>query len=136
MGSFTKVPTLIPLLDYQMEEIKKNFPRDLEIVGALLIGSCSSGTATYRSDIDILVVLKEGRLTYDRVKNIRDQFESHFQGIGKEELLNKPLPVEITVVMSSVFSTIEPAMKGALSIAHILYDPDRCLLKKIGENAA
>ena len=78
--------------------------------------------ATYRSDIDLLVILKEGKLDYGRVKQIRDEIERHFSSVGAENVLRSPLPVECTVVLRSVFRTIEPAMKEALNFAVILSD--------------
>lgn len=89
-----------------------------EIDAVLLIGSCSIGEATFRSDIDLLVVLRNGPLHYGRVKEIRDRIE---EAVLSEFLL-KPLPIQLTVVLRSVFDTTEPAMLKALQLSQTLFE--------------
>ncbi len=127
-ASYTTVPSLVIPLNEQIKRLKK---RALDFIqkgsyllrGVLLIGSCSRGTATYRSDIDLLFVLSaSSELTYGFVKKIRDDFEE-----GEET----PLPVQVTVVRETVFDTDEPAMKQALRESEVLADLSGELDRKV-----
>ncbi|MCM2322689.1 MAG: nucleotidyltransferase domain-containing protein [Oligoflexia bacterium] len=140
MAQFTQVPSLIAPLDEQLRGIRAILKsiKDPEISGALLTGSCSTGKATYRSDIDILVLLAEGPLNYARTRSVRDRLEATFKDAGRLELLEKPLEVQFTVVLESVFATREPAMRAALRSAHLLSDAAgiQQKLKKLQKEAA
>jgi predicted nucleotidyltransferase len=128
---FTKVPSLGPLLDRQISELKRFLPHLKEVKGILLSGSCARGEATYRSDIDLLIILENGPLNYSRVQQIRDNIEQGLIAQSKADLLDAPLPVQITVVLDSVFSTSEPAMRDALKSALILVNPEGTLKGKV-----
>jgi hypothetical protein len=56
--------------------------------------------------------------------------------MNEETLLQHPLPVEMTVVLSTVFFTLEPAMKKALQSPLILTDFVGTLPMKLGRDAA
>ena len=77
-----KLPLLQPKLLTEINSLSQAFASSRKVAilrqveSILLIGSCSRGQATYRSDIDLLVILKEGPLTYTRVRQLRDIFES------------------------------------------------------------
>ncbi len=134
--SFSSVPTLQPLLAEQIIALQKLLP-SLQMVEAIyLVGSCSRSTATYRSDIDLLVVLNVKKLTFTTVQAIRDEFENYFETIGHANLLVLPLPIQITVVLDSVFATTEPAMLQALEKALPLFDPKNRLRAFIEGRAA
>src|ERR1700733_10849189 len=113
MFLYSRVPSLIPLLHRQIQGLKDHFPDMRDILGVMLTGSCSSGQATYRSDVDLLVILRDGPLNFGRVREIRDTIEMGYRKQNRAEFLNDPLPIQITVVLKSVFSTSEPAMKEA-----------------------
>jgi hypothetical protein len=76
-------------------------------MGALLVGSCASGKATYRSDVDVLVILKAAPLIYSRICALRDRFDQAWQKTG-------PLDCHLNFVLTNVFETSDPAMKHAL----------------------
>lgn len=91
-----------------------------EITAVLLFGSCARGSATYRSDVDLLVILCGSQLTYSKVQEIRDWCEKNIEA----KLTQKPLPLQITVVLECVFRTTEPGMKQALQEALYIYKKD------------
>ena len=103
-----------------------------DILSVLLLGSCSRGTATYRSDIDILVVIDGEILNYGVVIANRDWIEAEFEKKAQLSTLTQPLEVQFTIVLKSVFNTSEPAMRDALSHAIVLADP-RHLFKNFQE---
>lgn len=126
--AFTKVPSLKSALSGQIEAIEEELPaiaHKLLVSEVLLIGSCASGTATYRSDIDLLFVLKSGSLNYSRVKKLRDILE---QSLGKSA--EHPLRCQANFVLHSVYDTQEPAMKRALQEATLLYKEKKQKAKK------
>lgn len=135
--SYTQVPSLVSILEGEIESIRQTLLHiftDSEIMGCLLIGSCSRGEATYRSDIDLLIVLCEGPLTYSRVRDLRDRFDEKWaasQGTS-------PLHCELHFVLRSVFETKEPAMRKALLTAISLIDKMGALKNELhrlkGEN--
>ncbi len=127
---WTKVPSLGLKLEAQMDHIKRTFPTDLfktQVEGVLLTGSCSQGKATYRSDIDFLVILKHPPLTYSRVCQLRDQIESKMSS----ERTQSPLGCEFHFVLMDVFSTREPAMAQSLLDSVIFIDPNRKLKESL-----
>ena len=97
---YTKVPSLQPKLEAQISEIRTRLAgADLraELDEVLLVGSCSRGEATYRSYVDLLVILRNGPLNYRRVCRLRDRFDH-------EVLVNSQrhcLPVEVQFVLSA-----------------------------------
>lgn len=118
------MPSLKNTLKAQIVELQSVFSRfsDPHLLGVLLFGSCARGEATYRSDVDILLVFETSHLTYGFVQSARDNVEKHFRNSGKELALSKPLPVQTTVVASSVFATNEPGMTQALTESLLLFD--------------
>lgn len=129
MVRYTAVASLTPLLETQVSSLIKVLPvvfSPNESMGALLIGSCSRGQATYRSDLDILVILQTGSLTYSRVQSLRDQFEQCWSKSNAG-----PLPCQINFVLPTVFETSEPAMQNALRDAVILHDSGGTLDRKL-----
>lgn len=74
----------------------------------LVIGSVSRGEATYRSDVDLLVILRQGPLNYARVQDLRRRLE--------EEVISgsEGLEVQAQFVLPGVHQTTEPAMRQAL----------------------
>lgn len=124
---YTAVASLERPLKKEIELIGFELERhlsQLNALGVLLTGSCSEGKATYRSDIDLLVLVKEGPLTYGQVCKLREQVE---RVLGPKKQM--PLPVEVHFVLPSVFETKEPAMKKALAAAQKLCDPSGALKK-------
>ncbi len=114
---FSSVASLEPKLRKQIENIATRLPKLLpenEVWGCLLIGSCSRGAATFRSDIDLLFILKSPPLDYERVSKLRDGLEKQWD--------QDPLPIQCTFVLENVFSTSEPAMQQALKSAWVLWD--------------
>ncbi len=136
MQQFTSIPSLKDPLQQQIQNLQAGLARfqDENVAGILLIGSCSRGEATYRSDIDLLLILNEAQLKYDRVQEIRNSVELHFQRMGCQELLETPLPVQLTVVLKSVFTTQEPAMIEALQRAIVLWERDGTISSALKEN--
>ena len=132
---YTQIPSLRESLGKQLNELSSLFPRISSIDAVLLIGSCSVGKATYRSDIDLLIILGEEKITYDKVVLIRNQIEEHFTKLGRPDLLSQPLPSQITVVGKSVVSTQEPEMRRAITHSIPIFD-DQLFLKKFLEIAA
>ena len=126
---YSQVPSLQEPLSLQIVGIAKQFPISSKIRGVALIGSCSIGQATYRSDVDLLVIVGAQQLTYSDVVKMRDEVENHFESKGFAELCSNPLPIQVTVVLESVFLTEEPAMRDALKTAIPLFDPNGQLLK-------
>ncbi len=96
------------------ERLKSAFAAEAE--GVLLTGSCSRGEATYRSDIDLLVVLKAGPLNYERVQKLRDCADRAFES----DQASLVLKLEIHFVLPSVFETQEPAMIEAIRLSQVL----------------
>ena len=116
--TFSQVPSLGLPLAKQIEGIVHLFQDHADRLDAealLLIGSCSTGQATYRSDVDLLVILRDPPLTYDRVQKLRDLFDT----LGMPEL---PLPVQIQFILPTAFETKEPAMATALKMAIALWE--------------
>jgi predicted nucleotidyltransferase len=123
-SKYTQVPSLIQPLELQIEGLKKilkNFKLH-HLIGIALFGSCSKGKATYRSDIDLIFIFDQQDLNFSFVKNTRDEVENYFKSLQKENLLEKPLPVEIQVVRDSVFLTTETEMINNLKHCLILLD--------------
>ena len=123
MVRYTQVTSLSDSLSRQVEGLRQHFPLSDEIGAVLLLGSCSRGEATYRSDIDILIVLTGNKLTYGKVQEIRDGVEAGFDANGQKACLSEPLPVQFTVVLRSALKSAEPAMKQALLHKIVLADP-------------
>ena len=66
--------SLLPKLEYQVSKLKDELPALLKTlggVGAVMVGSCSRGEATYRSDLDLLVVMGAGSIKYTSVQKWR-----------------------------------------------------------------
>ncbi len=114
---FSNVPSLQGPLEEEIKKLATFLKEEFDAIafGSLLIGSCSRGDANYRSDVDILVVLKEGPLKYERVVKLRGAFDSR-------ATLGEPLGYQLNFVLSDVFETEEPAMREALRKAVILVD--------------
>ena len=130
MRAWTTVPSLQQLLDRQIKLLAERFNGGLlvdEIKGVLLTGSCSRGSATYRSDVDLLVILQAGPLKFSRVSALRDAIETAIP----IETLSSPLRVEFHFVLGSVFETSEPAMREALAAAETLVDLDGNLRRSL-----
>ncbi len=122
MSSWTQIPSLRAALEKQIRGIIADFPRDVlesEIEGIFLVGSCSEGKATYRSDLDLLVVLKNPPLKYGRVVDLREKIEAKMPLAA----LSEPLACEFHFVLPDVADTSEPAMMDSISKATILIDP-------------
>ncbi len=74
LRTYSRVESLQPLLADQVLNIAERLkvaPLMQEILGVLLTGSCARGEATYRSDIDFLVILRDPPLNYSRVTKLR-----------------------------------------------------------------
>lgn len=128
MRTWTQVPTLQPKLNKQIKDLIRKFPKSFfkkDILGVLLMGSCARGQATYRSDIDCLIVLKYAPLTFARIKELREALEKHF----RPSLLHRPLQCEFHFVLPGVFKTKEPAMRQGLMQSINLLDPEGALKK-------
>lgn len=132
MPPHTQVKSLIQPLQEQMAHLKRllgNY-RQEHFLGAILFGSCCRGEATYRSDIDILLVFEAMDLNLAVVQKTRDLVEAFFIAHNAESTLQKPLPVEFQVVLFSVFSTQEPEMLKNLKQGIILSDKQGLLKKE------
>lgn len=131
-GMWSRVPSLRGPLKAQIDALGREVTPILQdsttdALGVLLTGSCSRGEATYRSDVDLLVVLATAPLNYSRVRTLRDRFEARLSRAAQES----PLACEIHFVLSSVFETREPAMRGALKEAKVLSDPTGELARRL-----
>ncbi|MGZ3769124.1 MAG: nucleotidyltransferase domain-containing protein [Bdellovibrio sp.] len=131
--AYTSIPSLATPLDQQISGLKsviqlydQNFFK-----GAVLFGSCCRGEATYRSDIDIMLIFDQKNLDYTFVQKTRDSIEEFFLKHNAQQLLNSPLPVEFQVVRSSVFSTTENEMKTNLRCGIILVDKANFIKLKV-----
>ncbi|MGE0525800.1 MAG: nucleotidyltransferase domain-containing protein [Bdellovibrionales bacterium] len=124
---FTQVPSLQVPLSRQVRGLSSDLDqiRPVGILGVLLIGSCARGTATYRSDVDLLVILDQRAFKAHDVRAVQELLENQLQAH------NDPLPLQFVVVGKSVFQTQEPAMMGNLRDSLILYDPQRLLQSRL-----
>ena len=118
MSHYTEVPSLKKPLSDQVDQIKENLLQQnlSEILAVLLVGSVAKGKATYRSDIDLLFILRKPAIKADDSHQIFERFSKNLSD-------NSPLPVQIVVVGDSVFQTQEPAMKQNLKESIVLADP-------------
>ena len=127
--TFTQVPSLSEPLRLSIEQLPKIVAdafSSREILGVLLIGSCSTGQASYLSDIDLLIVLREGPLKYGRVCAFREQWDRVLLKKG-----SLSLPVHTNYILPEAFQTHEPAMRKALRNAMIILDPEKILVHKL-----
>jgi predicted nucleotidyltransferase len=130
---YTKVKSLVrPLLEqitkiqYVLSQYKQS-----HFVGALLFGSCSRGQATYRSDIDIMLIFAQDDLNFSFVQKTRDQAEWFFAAHKMSEALCEPLQVEFQVVRNTIFNSKEPATIENLHHGKILVDPSEQLKRQM-----
>lgn len=127
--TYSTVPSLQPKLAEQIETLHgafaKTFPQS--VLGCYLIGSCARGEATYRSDIDLLAVINKPTPQFSDVQEIRDHFEQSLAKLGFDSLAREPLPVQISIVGTTVFATQDPAMLQNLLEGIILFDPNGSL---------
>jgi predicted nucleotidyltransferase len=121
---YSSVPTLQPKIEIQMRQIQSALLTlsVVNLVGIILYGSVARGHATYRSDVDLLVIIRQDTLTYSDVQLVRDLIEAHFNQLGLSEILEAPLPVQLTVVRDSVFNSTEPDLQEALLSGIIFLD--------------
>ncbi|MGZ3746422.1 MAG: nucleotidyltransferase domain-containing protein [Pseudobdellovibrionaceae bacterium] len=123
-STYTKVPSLIDPLAQQIQGIKahlESFDQEF-FLGAILFGSCSRAEATYRSDIDIMLIFDQNNLDFSFVQKTRDRIENHFSVHKLSHLLNEPLKAEFQVVRFSVFQSKEDEMKNNLKTGLCLVD--------------
>lgn len=133
-SEFTAISSLLTPLREQIAGIKNilsKFDQDF-FVGAILFGSCSRGEATYRSDIDIMLIFDQSNLDFKFVQTTRDLVEGHFLAHNSSKLLSTPLPVEFQVVRVSAFSSTEEEMKKNLHTGIVLVDKNNILRKNRG----
>jgi predicted nucleotidyltransferase len=120
----TSVPSLAGKLEAQLRSLREALAAASiagEFQEVLVIGSVSRGEATYRSDIDLLFILREGPLNYSRVQDLRDRLEHQVL----EKVSERALPVQAQFVLPSVRETREPAMRSALKAAWpLLHRPE------------
>jgi predicted nucleotidyltransferase len=116
--NWSRIPSLNPRIESALATFIAAFPTSLrsQAVEVLLIGSASRGEATYRSDLDVLVVLRAGPLTFSRVQELRDLLDRETLG----NLQDSPLEFQVQFALASVFHSEEPAMREALKHARVL----------------
>lgn len=136
MSAYTKVSSLKAPLKEQLDQLAEmltSFSKENnQIEGVLLTGSCSRGEATYRSDVDLLFVVRDSSLIkFSEVQKNRDKLENFLNRMGKSTLLNKPLELQSIFVSLDVFETEEPAMSEALSKAIIFVDVSGEIMKAL-----
>lgn len=122
-GHYSEVASLEARLCLQIRGLSKVFAEAAlpEAIAVLLVGSCATGRANYRSDVDLLVVVGDDcKLTYGQVVRWRDQVEA---AIAKQAI-PAVLPWQFNFVKKSVRQTTEPAMRQALSEAEVLFSRD------------
>lgn len=124
---YTKVPSLKEKLEQQISALRTRLgevlTRDAQYFGFLLTGSCARSDATYRSDIDVLVILDEGELKAERVARLRENLESSMQpGV---------LEVQFTFILKTSLNTSEPGLKQALHESALLAERNGLLSKFI-----
>lgn len=108
----TQVPSLVGPLSEQLSAICGHVPGfsvEVEAERVLLTGSCARGEATWRSDVDLLVVLRLGPLTYSRVRSVRDAFDARVGALS-----DRPLPVQVSVMLAETLADPDPGTKLAL----------------------
>ena len=130
---YTRVKTLnLPLIE-QIERLKHLLLgyQQQGFLGAILFGSCSKGRATYRSDIDILLVFDQEDLNFSMTHKTRNGVEEYFKSQKAEGVLLSPLPVEFQVVRRSVFLTKEPEMLKNLKQGILLVDKQDLLKNEL-----
>lgn len=112
------------LLQRRLEDLKARLPPLIEArcCAAMVIGSVARGEAHDRSDMDVLVVLREGlprRSDYDWWER------SVAPRLGA--LAARPFPVEPLIVGRSALATSEPNLREALASGIRLWDPEGVL---------
>lgn len=120
---FTQVTSLRPKLEKQVRQVAKAFAdsKQNDWVALILIGSASEGQATYRSDLDFLVIVSPDRpLNYGQVVAWRDELERLLAKKG----VDSTLPCQFNFVKDSVRHSVEPAMRQALAGGLVLFSVD------------
>jgi len=95
---FSKVPSLAPLLSNQVKEIVRNFPRQKAFHRLYLFGSAARGEATFRSDLDLAVIINTSP-TASLVGRLRDEIESAL-GTGSKTW-NEPLACQFQFISAN-----------------------------------
>lgn len=117
---YTKVPSLILPLQNQIEALRAYFAASAPALGlerVILFGSCARGEATYRSDVDLMLVLAEGPLTFARSSALKERVESETESSG----IRSALPLQLTCVLSSIDASQDPGTRDALQFSSILF---------------
>ncbi len=109
------------LLRRRLEDLRARLPSLIEArcCAAMVIGSVARGEAGDRSDLDVLVVLREGlprRSDYDWWER------AVAPGLGA--LASAPFPVEPLIVGRPALTTTEPNLRDALASGIRLWDPE------------
>jgi hypothetical protein len=86
---------------------------------ALVIGSVAEGRARDASDIDVVVVLREGG---PRRADYR-WWDTHV-GPGLEEPPDRRFPVQPVIIGRTSLTTVEPHLRAALRTGIVLWDPE------------
>ncbi len=88
-----------------------------KVVGAAVIGSVAEGRARDASDIDVLLVLREGGPT-------RADYRWWDQAVAPRLAHGPSFPVEPIFVAHASLRTDEPNLRAALRSAYPLWDPE------------
>jgi hypothetical protein len=112
------------LLESRLAQLGATLPALVSerIRAVAVIGSVAEGTARDESDLDLLIVLREGGPCRGDYRWWDEQVAPRLSGGGAERF-----PVQPVIVARESLDTSEPNLRGALRCAIPLWDPDGLL---------
>lgn len=133
-NQYTRIKSLVIPLSEQITKIQSLLSqyKQNQFAGAMLFGSCSRREATYRSDIDVMLIFDQDELNFSFVQKTRDSVESFFAVNQMSAVLIEPLRVEFQVVRINIFNSKEQATIKNLRQGQLLFD-SKGELKKMME---
>jgi hypothetical protein len=107
-------------LEGRLEALRRALPGLISrrACAAMVIGSVADGTAGDASDIDVVVVLREGAPTRADYRWWDDEVAPHLPG-GR-------FPVQPVIIARASVRTAEPHLRRALATGVPLWDPEEC----------
>ena len=132
LKSYSQVNSLKQPLEQQIKGLITYFTSALQkdINYVLLFGSCAKGTATYRSDIDILVILDTRKLTFKDVQTRRKQLEQE-----NESLFFEPLPVQLSFIKLEALYSNNQITREALREGILIFGNEKAFKEALKESA-
>lgn len=120
---YSRVPSLQGVLSEAIKSLMTVLGSNASKLGLsriLLIGSCAYGKATYRSDIDLLLVLENEKLSFATTRQKRDAIDALIARSG----LKLPLELDIHCILPASLQTKEAGMRQALETSVVLFDSE------------